>query len=129
VIVPVGARPAPFVVHSQGRDLPTRGRFRVVAPPPPTALTFAPLSGPPGTEVAVRTGRRFTSADRVLLGGAALARTLADGGAVARVRIPKGAQSGRLEVVTSAGERIVAQQPFQVEAEGAAPASNEPGVY
>ena len=129
VIVPAGARPGPFVVHSRNKDLATRQSFRVVAPPPPAVLTFAPLSGPPSTEVVIRTGRRLTSADRVLLEGSALAKTLSAGGVEARVKIPAGARTGRFEVVMAGGERVVAEQPFQVVVDVASPASDSPGVY
>jgi len=128
VQVPAGARPGPFVVRSRGKDLTTRQSFRVVAPPPLAVLSFAPMSGPPGTEVAIRTGRRFTSSDRVMLDGAPLLATLLAGGAEARVRIPAGARSGRLEVVMGSGERVVADQPFQV-VEKQKPVSDSPGVY
>lgn len=129
VIVPAGAKPGPFVVRSRGRDLATRQSFRVVAPPPPAVLTFAPINGPSGTEVVIRTGRRFTGADRVTLGGIALAKTLSAGGAELRVTIPAGARTGRFEVVTASGERVLAEQPFQVVEVGSTPAANTPGVY
>jgi IPT/TIG domain-containing protein len=128
VVVPPGARPAPFVVESRGVKLASRHSFRLVAPPPAAVLVFAPLSGPPGTEVVLRTGRRLTAADRVLLDGNPLPKILAAEGAEARVRVPAGAHTGRFAVETAGGERVVADQPFQV-VEKSAPVTNSPGVY
>jgi len=129
VVVPPGVGSGPFVIRSRGKELPTRGRFRVVAPPPAAVLTFTPISGPPGTEVVLRTGRRFTAADQVLLDDNKLVTTLKEGGAKAIVRIPRKARSGRFEVVLATGERITADQPFQVVRKSKPPPSDKPGVY
>jgi hypothetical protein len=73
-------------------------RFNVV----PGITTFAPASGPVGTQVTI-TGSGFTGASKVTFGGAKAATYTVNSGTQITATVPSGATTGNIAVTTAGG--------------------------
>jgi hypothetical protein len=91
---------------------------------PPTISTFAPASGPVGTEVII-TGANFSGVSSVKFNGAAAATFVVDSQTQIRATVPSGASSGQISVTTGAGTAMSATN-FTVTAPGPAITSFTP---
>jgi IPT/TIG domain-containing protein/flagellar hook capping protein FlgD len=102
--VPAGAGSGPISVTNVAGTTGSAASFTVIAPP--TILSFAPGSGPAGTEVTVR-GTSFTSATAVRFNGTTAVFTVASD-TVLRANVPAGASSGPISVTNVAGSAVSA---------------------
>ncbi|NUQ63491.1 MAG: IPT/TIG domain-containing protein [Pirellulales bacterium] len=76
--------------------------IETVAPRNPHIASFAPLSGPPGTEVTVQ-GLNFSGATAVRLNGIDMVGFVVDSASQFRAVVPAGATSGPISVVNPDG--------------------------
>ncbi len=144
VRVPVGAVTGPITVETPVGSHAS-GPFTVlpVPPPLPEVTGFAPAEGSPdggpalpGTLVTV-TGTGLTRVREVVFGTAAGVITGGDDATQVSARVPANAQTGRIRVVTAAGEaastaeftvRPLAPSPEPPEITGFTPAEGAPGT-
>jgi hypothetical protein len=68
----------------------------------PGITTFAPASGPVGTQVTI-TGSGFTGASKVTFGGAKAATYTVNSGTQITATVPSGATTGNIAVTTAGG--------------------------
>ena len=112
VRVPVGAASGPLRVTTPGGAAGSAGAFTFV--PAPVISAFTPASGSVGTQLTL-TGSNFrfdNLPDTVTVGGVP-AVVLSSTATTAVVRVPRGAQSGRIGVAGSGG-RGVSSAAFEV---------------
>lgn len=81
------------------------------APPKPTIARFTPTSGAPGAKVTI-TGKNLAGASQVTFNGTAAAITK-DSATRIIVKVPAGATTGKITVVTPAGS-VVSSKVFKV---------------
>ncbi|HYM81864.1 MAG TPA: IPT/TIG domain-containing protein, partial [Candidatus Limnocylindria bacterium] len=97
--VPAGATSGPISVQSPGGSATSATSFTLIVAP--TIVSFAPASGPIGTEVTVR-GSSFTTASAVRFNGTVATFTV-DSDTLLRANVPVGATTGLISVQNPAG--------------------------
>jgi hypothetical protein len=86
--------------YQASADTATAECFDVV-PPAPTITSFSPASGAPGATVTIK-GTNLSGATTVTIDGKA-ATIISDGANKIKIKIPKGAHSGKIKVTTAGG--------------------------
>lgn len=76
----------------------SKEKFRVT----PVILSFAPPSGPVGTDVMI-TGNSFTQATKVTFGGVAAKTFVVNSDTQITATVPTGAITGKIKVITPGG--------------------------
>jgi hypothetical protein len=102
--VPSGATTGPVAVTTSGGTGTSTIAFTVSTTPPaaPTISSFAPTSGPFGTNVSI-TGTHFTGASKVTFNGVMAPTFSVASDTLISATVPSGASTGRITVTTAAG--------------------------
>lgn len=117
-VVPNGAATGKIGVVIAGSTFLSSGNFSVSAPAPgPSVASFSPASGPAGTEVTIA-GTNFVGVTDVTFGGNSASAFTVDSSTKIRAVVPVGATSGKVAVVTSAGQGLSAESFSVIAAEG-----------
>lgn len=99
--VPTGATTGPISVEGPGGTGISAGSFTVTTPAP-KITSFTPSSGPVGGQVAI-SGSGFTGATSVTFNGTAATTFSVLADTVIIANVPKGATTGKIDVVTPGG--------------------------
>lgn len=109
VTIPKGARAGRFQVSCPGHRVAVPGALRLEAPFAGLVSIF-PKKGPWGTWITL-TGKNLRPSDRYYLGRTLLQRRVRISETEVRVKVPRGASSGRIAIVTR-GRRVVTEHAF-----------------
>jgi hypothetical protein len=113
VIIPAGATSGKLSVVTEGGVVFSATKFIVTKPAPaPTISSFAPASGPIGTEVVIK-GTNFINLIAVKFNGASASSFTVDSASQIHAVVPPGASSGKISITTNSGTATSATA-FQV---------------
>jgi flagellar hook assembly protein FlgD len=102
VSVPAGVPDSKIKVTSLAGSAETSGQFTVTLPPAAEITSFAPASGPVGTEVTV-SGQNIVGITGVSFGGVAASAFQVDSDTQLRATVPSSATTGRIGVTNGSG--------------------------